>query len=83
MGDKAARVGAGTEMVIERVMRSSGHRNCLHVSADTAVDEIGGAVDFAAVEAEESMLSAAILFRVKVSHHQTRIKVATGLMVTL
>lgn len=83
MGDEAARVSARAEMVIQRVMRPSGDRNGLHVSADTTVDEIGSTIDFAAVKAEESMLGAAILFSVKISHHQTRFKMTTGLMISL
>ena len=83
VGDQAARVSARAKMVVKWMMRSAGHRYRFHVSADTPVDEKGGAVDFAAVKAEESMAGAAILFTVEISHHQTRFRMTTALMISL
>ena len=83
VSDQAARVGARAKMVIERMMRSAGHRYRLDVSANTSVNEIGGAIDFAAVKAEESMPRAAILFTVKISHRRTTAIMTTALMISL
>jgi len=81
--DQAASVSARAKMVVEGVMRSPGHWYRLHVSADAPIDEKGGAIDFAAVKAEESVPSAAILMTVEITHHQTRFRMTTALMFSL